>query len=103
CYELTIPAHAENAFQQGALYYLASVAKSAAGINDASERLSQIATNYAMTVLLVNCTGLNDDVLCVGQSAIWNSGGNLLAQLDDSREGLLMLETESGTTTIHYC
>ena len=103
CYELSIPAHAENAFQQGARFYLASVAKSAAGINEAAERLSQIAQDYAMTVLLVNCTGLNDDVLCVGQSAIWNSGGNLLAQLDDSREGLLMLETESGTTTIHYC
>jgi predicted amidohydrolase len=102
CYELSVPAHAENAFQQGAEFYLASVAKSAAGINEAAKRLSQIAQDYAMTVLLVNCIGLNDGVLCVGQSAIWNNGGSLLARLDDGREGLLLFDTVTGDTSSHY-
>jgi len=43
CYELSVPEHAENAFKSGAEIYLASVAKSANGVNQAIKRLSEIA------------------------------------------------------------
>jgi len=93
CYELSIPQHAEKAFENGAGIYLASVAKSAKGVKQASERFSEIARKYSMTVLMSNCTGPSDDFESVGRSAIWNSEGILLSQLGVAREGILMIDT----------
>src|SRR5882762_11044937 len=40
CYELSVPEHSENAFKSGAKIYIASVAKSAIGVENASKSLS---------------------------------------------------------------
>ena len=102
CYEISVREHAENAYNSGAEIYLASVAKSAEGVRKAGERLSQIAKEYAMTVCMANCTGLNDGMVCAGRSAAWNKRGELLAQLDDSSEVLLLLDTVAGKCQVHY-
>lgn len=95
CHELSVPAHAEKAFLQGAKIYLASVAKSAKGVEEACTRLATIGKEYSMTVLMVNCIGLCDGMECGGRSSIWNNKGELLAQLDNTREGLLLFDTET--------
>lgn len=93
CYELSIPEHTEDAFKNGAKIYIASVAKSIEGIDKALQRLSEIARTYSMIVLMSNCTGPADGAICAGKTSVWNTGGELLAQLDGEQEGLLMLDT----------
>ncbi len=96
CYELSVPAHAQQAYQNGAGIYIASVAKSAAGVEEASERLSYIARQYGMTVLMANCLGRCDDMDCSGNSAVWDAQGTLQKQLGDTAEGLLIFDSRSG-------
>ena len=95
CYELTIPEHAAAAFAHGAKIYLASVAKSARGIEQANKRLAQIAQQYNMSVLLVNAVGPADGGECAGQTAVWNRNGVLVEQLDESNEGILFFDTQT--------
>jgi len=95
CYESLQPEHAEKAFQNGAEIYVASVAKSANGVAKAVHHYSAIAKHYAMPVLMANCIGPCDDFESVGQSAIWNRNGSLLAQLDGTTEGILLYDADT--------
>ena len=95
CYELSIPEHSENAFNNEANIYMVSVAKTKSGVEKAIETLSAIAKKYSMTVLLSNSIGASDNFIAAGKSSIWNNKGSLLAQLDDANEGLLIFDTES--------
>lgn len=95
CYELSVPEHAEKARESGAKLYLASVAKTAEGVNKATGRLAAIAKQYSMTALMVNCIGPCDGVICGGRSAAWDNKGNLLGQLPADKEGLLVLDTDT--------
>jgi predicted amidohydrolase len=95
CYEISVAEHAAAAFEQNARVYIASVAKSADGVAKAAQRLSEIAQQYRMMVLMANCVGQCDDFVAAGQSAIWNHQGELLAQLDDLNEGILIVDTET--------
>lgn len=95
CYELSIPEHSADAAKNGAEIYLVSVAKTAAGVEKASETLAGIAQKYGMTVLLSNCVGHCDDFDSGGKTAIWNSDGVLAGQLNDIDEGILMIDTDT--------
>lgn len=95
CYELSVPAHAATAVNSGAELYIASVAKTAAGVESAGHRLAEIARHYAMPVLLSNCVGPCDDFEAGGRSAVWNAQGELVGQLDGSSEGMLVYDTVS--------
>lgn len=98
CYELSIPAHAELAHQRGADVYIASVAKSAQGVKQAHKRLAEIAKTYRLPVLFANCVGPSEEFVSAGGTAVWNQNGTLLAQLDDTHEGLLVFDSETNTT-----
>jgi len=89
CYEISIPEHAESASQHGASIYLASVAKTVNGVKKANQRLSEIAAEYGMTVLMSNCVGPCDGDTGGGQSAIWNEYGEQVDVLSDQEEGIL--------------
>ncbi len=93
CYEISIPEHSANAFQNGSGIYLASVAKSVIGVEKAVTGLSEIARKYSMTVLMSNCIGHCDNFDCGGKSSIWNKNGELIGQLDDANEGILLIDT----------
>ena len=95
CYELSVPEHAENAFERGARIYIASAAKSAVGVARAVGRLSDIAAKYSMTVLMSNCVGRCDNFESAGRSSVWNDKGLLLGQLNDTEEGLLIINTNT--------
>ena len=95
CYELSVPEHSENAFNNAATIYMVSVAKTNSGIEKAIETLSTAAKKYSMIVVLSNSVGPSDNFMAAGKSSIWNNKGSLLAQLDDITEGLLIFDTES--------
>jgi predicted amidohydrolase len=94
CYELSVPQHAEDVFKSGADFYVASVAKSHEGIEQATKRMTWIAANYSMNALLCNCLGPCDNFESAGRSAVWKSDGHLLAQLNGTNEGILIYDTE---------
>ena len=93
CYEVFVPQHPEDAFKNGAVIYVASVAKSAAGVKKANQILPANALTYSMTVLMANSTGFCDNFISAGSSAIWTNNGKLAAQLDDTNEGILIIDT----------
>lgn len=97
CYELFIAEHTANACAGGAAIYVASVAKSVAGIEKALARLADNAIDHSITVLMANCIGEADGEECAGQSAVWNDKGVLLGQMDAVSEGLLLLDTTTQT------
>jgi len=98
CYELSVPEHSENAFKNGAEIYIASVAKSVDGVEKATKSLADIAIKYSMTVLMSNSVGQADGFECAGKTEIWNNKGLLTGQLNDTNEGILIIDTETQET-----
>lgn len=101
CYELSVPEHAANASKLSAAIYLSSVAKTKDGVDKAAQRLSQIALDYSMQVVMVNSVGPSDNFLGDGRSAAWNNKGQLIAQLGNENESLLIFDTK--TREIYQC
>jgi len=95
CYEISIPEHALAIHQNGAAFYVASVAKTADGMEAANIRLPEVARSYGMTTLIANCIGYCDNFESSGNSAIWNREGVLLGQLESNVEGVLILNTNT--------
>lgn len=95
CYETSLAAHWENAHSHHADIYVACVAKSAAGIEKTMKLFPEMAKKYGMTVLLSNSLGPSDNFMGAGQSAVWDTNGVLMAQLDDEQEGVLLYDTVS--------
>jgi predicted amidohydrolase len=102
CYESLQDSHAERAAELGADVYLASVAKSAGGVNKAFSHYPGVARRHAMTVLMANCVGPCDDFVAVGQSAVWSSRGELLTKLDSEHEGIALFDTLTREIAVHY-
>ncbi len=98
CFESLQASHAIMANKLGANVYLASVAKSQAGIDKANEYFPKVAKSYSMPVLMSNCTGFCDNFESAGQSAVWSKDGVLLAQLDATSTGILVFDTETQIT-----
>src|SRR5256885_2305989 len=65
------------------------------GVAGAAKTLSEIARKYAMTVLMCNCVGPCDNFEAAGGTAFWNDKGALVEQLDNSSEGILMIDTDA--------
>ncbi len=103
CYELSVPEHAAGACKNGAKIYIASVAKAVDGIQQATERLAEIAREYSMTVLMSNCVGRLDGCECAGKSSVWDDKGELLGQLDGAGEGIVIFDTETRDVTTMQC
>ena len=61
----------------------------------AIERLSGIARQCSVSVLMSNCVGFSDGSHCAGKTSAWNNRGALLGQLNDADEGLVVFDTET--------
>lgn len=96
CYETAVPAHIEQAHKHRARFYLASVAKFQHGVDRAHSRLAGIARDYSMTVMMANAIGPADGSVCAGMSAIWSDEGVLLGQMDETQEGFLAFNSDTG-------
>ncbi len=95
CYELSVPEHSENAFKSGAEIYIASVAKSVNAVDKAIKRLSDIGNKYSMTVLMSNCVGQSGGYECAGKTSIWNNKGLLAGQLNNTNEGIIIIDSDT--------
>lgn len=93
CYEISVSQHLVAALKGRPQMYLASVAKFARGIDTARATLSDTAKQNEVTVLMANSVGPADNGECCGKSSVWNNKGELVGQLDDSREGILIFDT----------
>jgi len=103
CYESLQPEHAREANAMGADVYLASVAKTDSGIRKAFAIYPEIAAKYTMPVLMANCVGICDNLVCRGRSAVWNKNGDLLDHLEGDSEGILLYDTQTGDIQKHRC
>jgi predicted amidohydrolase len=95
CYELSVPEHIALAYKNGARMYVASVAKSVHGVEKALGQLVIIAKKYSIPVLMSNCIGHCDDFDCGGKTSALNNKGELAGQLNDTNEGILIMDTET--------
>lgn len=95
CYEISVPEHAAYAHVQGANVYLSSVVKTPAGVEKAIPVLADTARKYRMPALMSNSIGFCDNAVCGGKTSVWNKEGKLLAQLNDTNEGILILDTDT--------
>ena len=92
CADIVNPKHAENASKNGATLYIASIFFTPNGIDDAHKTLSVYSRQYRMNVLMSNYCGQSWGIDSGGQSAFWDNNGNLIAKLDKSDAGLLIVE-----------
>ena len=95
CYELSVEEHLEKTMAGNPDIYVASVAKFKNDMRKAKERLSRIAKENKLTVFMSNSVGPADSGLCGGNSAIWDSDGILIKQLDNKNEGVLIFDTKN--------
>jgi predicted amidohydrolase len=98
CYELSIPEHTARVMRADVECYVASVAKSKLGVDQAMRRLADIASEYSKPTMMVNSVGPADNFECDGRSAVWNNQGKLVVQLPANREGMIVVDTESPDT-----
>ncbi|MEM1326412.1 MAG: carbon-nitrogen hydrolase family protein [Bacteroidota bacterium] len=92
CYESLQESHLQNAIENGAQLYLASVAKAQKGINKANIHFPKMAKQYQIPILMVNSLGKSDNFIAAGQSGVWNEKGEKVRQLSAKQENLLLYE-----------
>ena len=97
CYELSVTEHAERAATSGADIYAVSVVEE--NIEKAIRRLTNVATEHSMTVMMANAIGKTGIYECPGKSSIWSNKGRLVGQLNDSHEGILVFDMDIGEIT----
>ncbi len=97
CYEISVPEHPERAAADGADVYLASVAKTPAGVDGAIATLGGVAERLRLSVVMANCVGPSDGTVCGGRSSAWTPRAGLRAQLGPDVEGLVVLDTAAGS------
>ncbi len=94
CYETLQRAHFEEAVNKQADIYIASVAKPDRGLNKAYLHFPSIAQEFHLPVLMANCVGFCDNFLSNGKSAVWNSQGKLVEELDTEKQGFILYDTK---------
>jgi len=94
CYESLQESHLLNAKELGATIYVASVAKPQRGIDKAQAYFPKMAQKHEIPILLCNNVGFNDNFLSTGQSTSWDMNGKQGKTLEESEEGLLIVEVD---------
>ena len=92
CADIDNPKHAENASKNNSSTYITSIFFSPNGIQQAHQSLQNYASQYRMNVLMANFGGDSYGCPSGGRSAFWNNKGKLIAQMEDSGSGLLLVE-----------
>lgn len=95
CYEISVAEHLDSVMKSPPALYVASVVKFVNGFDKALARLSGIARDGSMPVVMSNSVEISDGKPCAGRASAWNRDGSLAAQLNDSDEGLLLFDIET--------
>ncbi|MBZ4033310.1 carbon-nitrogen hydrolase family protein [Flavobacterium sp. 17A] len=99
CADIDNPLHAESAAKNNTDIYIASIFFSPNGISNAYIDLQNYAQKHKMNVLMSNFSGESWGSPSAGQSAFWNNKGELVAQMNDSDSGLLLVEKQGDDWT----
>jgi len=99
CADIDNPLHPENASKNKTSIYIASIFFSPNGIPEAHNSLSTYAKRHGMDVLMSNFGGESWGSPSGGKSAFWNKNGELIAQMEDSNSGLLLVEYKNNSWT----
>jgi predicted amidohydrolase len=92
CSDIINPTHPAHAAGRNSSLYIASIFYTPSGIADGYKKLQRYAMKYGMNILMSNYSGSSYGMEAAGLSAYWNNEGNLVAKLNDSDEGLLIVE-----------
>lgn len=95
CADIDNPLHPENACKRETDIYIASIFYTPNGIPNAYRDLQNYAQKHKMNVLMSNFSGESWGSPSAGQSAFWNNKGELVAQMNDSDSGLLLVENNN--------
>ncbi|HEU4788149.1 MAG TPA: carbon-nitrogen hydrolase family protein [Flavobacterium sp.] len=99
CADIDNPKHPENARKNNSSTYIASIFFSPNGIPQAHQSLQNYASQYQMNVLMANFGGDSYGSTSGGRSAFWDKKGELIAQMEDSGSGLLLVEKQHSSWT----
>jgi predicted amidohydrolase len=99
CADIDNPLHVENANKIDSSTYIASIFFTLGGIPSAYKILSGYAKRYGMNVLMSNYCGEAWGLNSGGQSGFWDKNGNLIACLNNTDSGLLIMESENNIWT----
>ncbi|KAF2509354.1 carbon-nitrogen hydrolase family protein [Flavobacterium zhairuonense] len=94
CADIDNPKHPENAKNKETDIYIASIFFSPNGIPNAYRDLQNYAEKHQMNVLMSNFSGESWGSPSAGQSAFWNTKGELIGQMNDSDSGLFLVEKQ---------
>ena len=92
CFDISNAVHAADTFANGAEFYVASVAKTPAGVQEAESRLSQCAREYRCPTAMANYAAATGGFATGGRSAIWNERGELVVQAPEGGEFLAIAQ-----------
>lgn len=92
CFDVSNPTHAADLFEKGATCYVASVAKTPDGVDNAEKQLSHYASSYNMPVAMANHATQTGVFPTGGRSAIWNESGEVIARAPKSGEYMVIAE-----------
>lgn len=95
CADIDNALHPENAKKKETDIYIASIFFSPNGIPNAYRDLQNYAEKHKMNVLMSNFSGESWGSPSAGQSAFWNSKGELVGQMNESDSGLLIVEKQN--------
>jgi predicted amidohydrolase len=97
CADITNPVHAQRAAEMKSTLYIASIFYTPNGIVEGFSDLEYCANGLSMNVLMSNFGGVSYGFESAGQSSFWTNTGVLAGRLDESGEGLLMMEKMDNT------
>ena len=98
CYEINVDAHIESAAAKGMDVYLASVAKTAVGIDEAREKMLVRASKYNIPVLVANSVGTCEGKEAGGGSMVIGADGTVICSLDYKEEAVLIYDFKKKNT-----
>lgn len=93
CYELSRQEHHQFAVENQANIYMASVLNSVEGVDSDLIKLQKLAAKHQIIAMMSNFVGVSGGYNCGGRSSVWNSKGELVAQLNEQEEGILVFDT----------
>lgn len=99
CADINNPKHPENAKKKDTTIYLAGIFFEPNDMQKAYRSLSSYAERFSMNVLMSNYTGQSWSLDGGGQSGFWDKNGNLIANLNDTDSGLLLVEKVNNNWT----
>lgn len=97
CYESSLDEHLNATINHGATFYIASTAKDKDGVSNTFERFPKISSKHNIQTFLVNSVGKQDNFTAYGNTAAWNRKGELIAKLNETEEGILLINTETNS------